>query len=93
MPAAQLWMGTHPALPSTLRDGGAPLGEHLRAHPALLGAARDAYAGDLPFLFKILSIETALSIQAHPDKAFARELHARQPDVYKGAFAGPRRPD
>ena len=76
-------MGTHPAKPSTVN--GTPLLEHLRANPALLGSARDAYDGDLPFLFKILSIETALSIQAHPDKAFARELHSRQPDVYKGA--------
>ncbi|EJD35520.1 mannose-6-phosphate isomerase [Auricularia subglabra TFB-10046 SS5] len=82
-PYAELWMGTHPALPSTLRESGTPLLDHLRTHPELLGNARDEYGGDLPFLFKILSIETALSIQAHPDKAFARELHARQPNVYK----------
>ncbi|KZV81452.1 mannos-6-phosphate isomerase [Exidia glandulosa HHB12029] len=86
-PYAELWMGTHPALPSTLSNGGVPLGEHLRAHPELLGDAKETYAGDLPFLFKILSIETALSIQAHPDKTFARELHAAQPNVYKGASA------
>lgn len=84
-PYAELWMGTHPALPSTLSDDGTPLLDHLRAYPELLGSARDTYDGDLPFLFKILSIETALSIQAHPDKAFARELHAARPDVYKDA--------
>merc|ERR1719191_2603139 len=37
----------------------------------------------LPFLFKVLSVRTALSIQAHPDKSLARVLHNRQPDMYK----------
>ena len=41
------------------------------------------YEGDLPFLFKILSIGKALSIQAHPDKALAKELFAKRPDLYK----------
>ena len=40
-------------------------------------------AAGLPFLFKILSVRTALSIQAHPDKALARKLHAARPDLYK----------
>ena len=38
---------------------------------------------DLPFLFKVLSINTALSIQAHPDKVLAQELHAKYPNIYK----------
>ena len=37
----------------------------------------------LPFLFKVLSVRTALSIQAHPDKELAVKLHASRPDVYK----------
>ncbi|RKO98696.1 hypothetical protein CXG81DRAFT_15575, partial [Caulochytrium protostelioides] len=40
-------------------------------------------AGDLPFLFKVLSIRKALSIQAHPDRALAQKLHRERPDVYK----------
>merc|ERR1719473_1025093 len=40
-------------------------------------------AHSLPFLFKILSVRTALSIQAHPDKLLAAELHVRHPDQYK----------
>ncbi|KAH7102195.1 mannose-6-phosphate isomerase [Auriculariales sp. MPI-PUGE-AT-0066] len=76
-------MGTHPALPGTIHDSGIPLLEHLRKHPELLGSARETYQGDLPFLFKILSIRTALNIQAHPDKNFAKELHAKQLNVYK----------
>jgi mannose-6-phosphate isomerase class I len=31
----------------------------------------------------VLSVATALSIQAHPDKALAERLFAERPDVYK----------
>jgi mannose-6-phosphate isomerase len=41
--------------------------------------------GELPFLFKVLSVQKALSIQAHPDVALARRLHATKPDLYKDA--------
>lgn len=34
-------------------------------------------------LFQVLSVEKALSIQAHPDKDLAAILHKQQPDVYK----------
>merc|ERR1719222_427226 len=37
----------------------------------------------LPFLLKVLSIQKALSIQAHPDRALAARLHRERPDVYK----------
>lgn len=37
---------------------------------------------DLPFLFKVLSVAKALSIQAHPDREAAKELHARDPKNY-----------
>ena len=43
------------------------------------------FQGQLPFLFKVLSVRTALSIQAHPDKALAARLHAAQPGLYKDA--------
>jgi len=46
----------------------------------------NAQDGNLPFLFKVLSIEKALSIQAHPNKKKAADLHAKQPDVYKGSL-------
>lgn len=75
-----------------------PLSEWIRLNPSLLGPARsktrDARlerrqsmvrmsAHSLPFLFKVLSVRTALSIQAHPDKALAAQLHVRTPDMYK----------
>lgn len=32
---------------------------------------------------QVLSVETALSIQSHPDKRLAERLHAQRPEVYK----------
>ncbi|WVQ84608.1 mannose-6-phosphate isomerase [Cryptococcus sp. DSM 104549] len=84
---AELWMGTHPTLPSKLSDS-TLLSAHLKAHPELIGASvsakfEDCKDGSLPFLFKVLSIGTALSIQAHPDKPLARKLFDERPEVYK----------
>lgn len=36
----------------------------------------------LPYLFKVLSIEKCLSIQIHPKKQKAEELHMIAPDIY-----------
>ncbi|ODN99077.1 mannose-6-phosphate isomerase [Cryptococcus amylolentus CBS 6273] len=84
---AELWMGTHPTLPSKLSDK-TLLADHIKAHPELIGTQvsskfEDCKDGSLPFLFKVLSIGTALSIQAHPDKPLARKLFDERPDVYK----------
>lgn len=45
----------------------------------------DEWGPNLPFLFKVLSVAKALSIQAHPDKELAKTLHKSLPDVYKDA--------
>ncbi len=37
----------------------------------------------LPFLFKVLSVDSVLSIQSHPDKQLAEKLHQSQPSIYK----------
>ncbi|KIR62532.1 mannose-6-phosphate isomerase [Cryptococcus bacillisporus CA1873] len=84
---AELWMGTHPNNPSRLSDN-TLLSQHLKSHPELIGSAvsskfEDCKDGSLPFLFKVLSIGTALSIQAHPDKPLAKKLFDEKPDVYK----------
>lgn len=85
----ELWMGTHPTSPSHVRSSNELLSGYLASHPNLIG--RDviekfnAAGGNLPFLFKVLSIEKALSIQTHPDKKMAEELHAQHPGIYKGA--------
>ena len=94
-PYAELWMGTHPSMPSRIipNDASAsskfaPLAEYLTQHPELIGDRvrakfSDDEPGALPFLFKVLSVGKALSIQAHPDKALGKKLHAQRPDVYK----------
>lgn len=69
------------------QDGG-QLADYLKAHPELIGdpiiQRFDASNGNLPFLFKVLSIEKALSIQSHPDKRTAEVLHVKHPEIYKG---------
>jgi mannose-6-phosphate isomerase len=82
-------MGTHPTVPSRTAHG--TLQAYLEQHPEFIGksvAAKfpDAASGQLPFLFKVLSIGTALSIQSHPDKELAGRLFAERPDVYKGEY-------
>jgi mannose-6-phosphate isomerase len=84
-------MGTHPNLPSTLSHTNTTLASHLASKPDLIGEQvgtkfEDTKEGNLPFLFKVLSIGTALSIQAHPSKDLARKLFKERPDVYKGEW-------
>uniref|UniRef100_A0A7G3ARW9 mannose-6-phosphate isomerase n=1 Tax=Lutzomyia longipalpis TaxID=7200 RepID=A0A7G3ARW9_LUTLO len=76
---AELWMGNHVMDPSLVKDTHQPLGAYLaKQPPEVVGST-----GDLSFLLKVLSIETALSIQVHPNKKEAEELHKLFPDVYK----------
>ncbi|KAH9037636.1 mannose-6-phosphate isomerase [Lactarius pseudohatsudake] len=86
-PYAELWMGTHPKSPSLISASGETLASYLSKNHSLIGEKViqkfGAEDGNLPFLFKVLAIEKALSIQSHPDKETARKLHAQQPDIYK----------
>lgn len=38
---------------------------------------------------QVLSVQTALSIQSHPDKKLAEKLHAQQPKVRNAVAAAP----
>ena len=58
------------------------MSDWLAARPKLLGSLKDKN-GNLPFLFKVLSVNQALSIQAHPNKSLARKLHARDKEHYR----------
>jgi mannose-6-phosphate isomerase len=86
-----MWMGTHSTSPSFLHESEVSLKDHLAANADLIGPrvseSFKAHEGDVPFLFKVLSIHKALSIQTHPDKATAEKLHAQQPHIYKGALS------
>lgn len=85
-PYAELWMGTHVKGPSRVfcsNDKMRPLGEILTAHPGLLGdAVYKRFDCQLPFLFKVLSVNKSLSIQAHPTKEHAEMLYSRYPNLY-----------
>lgn len=70
-PYAELWMGTHPNGPSFLKDQNIPLDKHIQKNSHILGnAVENTYGTKLPFLFKVLSIKRALSIQVHPNKVY-----------------------
>lgn len=65
-------MGTHPNGPSVIVIPGKPnkpLSEWVSESPEKLGnCVREQFGDCLPFLFKVLSVDKALSIQAHPNK-------------------------
>lgn len=97
-PYAELWMGTHVNCPSSIqlddsdKSKSVPLKEYIGSNANItLGEKVIAHFAekdteiDLPFLFKVLSINKALSIQAHPNKNLAKELHANDPAHYPDA--------
>lgn len=55
---------------------GKPLGELIRDHPEMLGMAGDAeHPGICPLLVKLLFTSERLSVQVHPDDAYAQQHH------------------
>ncbi|KAL8250879.1 hypothetical protein R6Q59_034572 [Mikania micrantha] len=87
---AELWMGTHASGPSYIVGengiGDVSLKKWISENPEVLGdIVVEKWGVDLPFMFKVLSVAQALSIQAHPDKELAGFLHTLKPDVYKDA--------
>merc|ERR1719230_905180 len=86
---AEYWIGTHPNGPSLVCSKDAqpiPLKDHLKANPNLLGNEAKAPwggKGELAFMLKVLSIRKALSIQAHPNRPLATQLHKERPEIYK----------
>lgn len=95
-PQAELWMGAHPAAPSSVRleegaDEVLPLDELLRRCPELAGGRTS-----FPFLVKVLAAEQPLSIQTHPTReraaaGFAGEDAAGVPvDSPQRSYVDPR---
>lgn len=84
IPYAELWIGIHPTKPSHIlwNDKKVLLSDILKHIPTLLGTYVQKKYGTLPFLLKVLSIAQPLSIQAHPDKELAKQLHQSQPKHY-----------
>ncbi|MGF1750686.1 mannose-6-phosphate isomerase, class I [Vibrio cionasavignyae] len=86
-PQAEVWMGAHPRGCSMVI-----VDQHLLSLSELINKNKPAYLstdiaqefGELPFLFKILAAEKALSVQVHPNKdqaeiGFAKEEQAKIP--------------
>lgn len=97
-PYAELWIGTHPngmshiILESEEKSSDderhcMPLVEYVQQNPEMhlgvVGKVGPSDDYDLTFLFKVLSIEKVLSIQAHPDKQLAAQLFTDKPHAYK----------
>ncbi len=86
-PFAELWIGTHPSAPSKVvmdSEESMLLSELIQKYPTeILGASvQKAFNGQLPFLLKVLSAREILSIQMHPTKEQALELHSQDPKNY-----------
>ncbi|CAG8980251.1 hypothetical protein HYALB_00009834 [Hymenoscyphus albidus] len=82
-PYAELWMGTHPSNPSKDLTTQRTLLGLVQENQALMSIEiNEKYENKLPFLFKVLSIGKALSIQAHPNKQLAEQLHKRDGKNY-----------
>lgn len=82
-PYAELWMGTHPSNPSKDLTTNRTLQDLVSDNQSLMTPEITArYNQKLPFLFKVLSIGKALSIQAHPNKKLAEQLHAKDAKNY-----------
>lgn len=83
-PMAELWMGAHPKAPSSIitetNSESVELNRYIEANPAaVLGTVcAGKFANQLPFLFKVLSADSPLSIQSHPNKQQAEEGWQRE---------------
>lgn len=78
-PYSELWLGDHVSGQSKVKVSGELLGDFIQRDRA----GNIGGQPKLPFLFKVLSIRKALSIQVHPNKAEAEKLHALYRDIYK----------
>jgi len=83
-PMAELWMGSHPAAPSRLAlDEAATdisLCDAIERNPEETLGKRlaQAKARTLPYLFKVLSAASPLSLQVHPSREQAQQGFARE---------------
>lgn len=85
---AELWLGTHPSGPSYISADNSDEFENLdfwiQKNPSFLGKeVSSKFNAKLPFLLKVLSVNKALSIQMHPSKEQAVNLHREFPEIYK----------
>eukprot|EP00941_MAST-03F_sp_MAST-3F-sp1_P006111 g6111.t1 len=86
-PYAEYWFGTHPSGPAHMKgDSEILLSDYLSTNQKAMGSLAGGTSGSkgqLPFLFKVLSVNKALSIQCHPNRKEAIRLHAKDPEHYR----------
>lgn len=80
-PYGEIWMGDHPNGMAHTLDG-VPLSKLIESSPEeyLTPSVyhRFGHEKHLPFLFKVLSFDKALPLQAHPDRALATRLMKKE---------------
>jgi mannose-6-phosphate isomerase len=81
-PLAEIWMGAHPKSPSLVfyQNQWVFLDRLIRENPEdMLGReASGKFNNTLPYLFKVLAAGKPLSIQAHPDRIYAKQGFERE---------------
>lgn len=85
-PEAELWLGAHPLSPSRRADAATGAAGQASASAASgewvdLAQWEEQAGTPLPFLLKVLSASSPLSLQAHPTPAQAAEGFAREEDA------------
>ena len=86
-PQAEMWMGAHPNGCSKVKNGDSTvlLSRLIESHKEeFLSTQINEKFGELPYLFKVLAAENALSVQVHPSKeeaefGFHKEEQAQVP--------------
>ena len=95
---AELWMGTHPSAPSKMNNENILLSDFLKINVKEYFSSNEVVEffekqgydhASLPFLFKVLSVNQALSIQAHPNQHLAKQLFNNDPEHYKDPYHKP----
>ncbi|EIV8652516.1 mannose-6-phosphate isomerase, class I [Vibrio parahaemolyticus] len=83
-PQAEIWMGAHPNGCSKIQFEGEDLflSDFIAKDKAkILSTNTEQRFGTLPYLFKVLSAENALSIQVHPNKFEAEHGFAKEEEL------------
>ena len=92
-PQAEIWMGAHPNGCSHIEVAGklTRLADFIEADRAMIiGKDTDKQFGELPYLFKVLAAEKALSVQVHPSKVQAEAGFAKEQQANIAQNAGHR---
>eukprot|EP00916_Digyalum_oweni_P025026 GHVL01041320.1.p1 GENE.GHVL01041320.1~~GHVL01041320.1.p1 ORF type:complete len:429 (-),score=39.09 GHVL01041320.1:2454-3740(-) len=76
-PYAELWLGIHSHGVCCIPELSINIGTFAQTYPSFVGNN-----SSLPYLMKILSVAKPLSLQVHPDRELAAELHKTDPIVF-----------